>query len=76
MLKGLYVGGLRDGADVRTLANQRYGVEMGYGECHLVDQEVLHRLGIDGFDLARRGHEQELPRFEDAGLFAQTATAT
>lgn len=71
VLKGLYVGGLRDGVDARRLANQRYGIEMGYGECHLVDQAVLHQLGLDGYDLARRGHEQDMRRFEKAGLFAQ-----
>lgn len=70
VLKGLYTGGLRDGAEVRTLANQRYGVEMGYGQSHLIDQAVLHRLGLDGFALARRGHEQEIDDFRKAGLFA------
>lgn len=70
VLKGLYAGGRRDSARVRTLANKRYGVEMGYGECHLVNQEVLHRLGLDGFDLARRAHEQDLARFRNEGLFA------
>jgi hypothetical protein len=70
VLKGLYTGGLRDGAKVRTLANKRYGVEMGYGECRLVNQEVLHRMGMDGYQLARKAHEHELGRFEDAGLFA------
>lgn len=72
VLRGLYTGGLRDGAKVRTLANQRYGVEMGYGECRLVDQEALHRLGLDGFELARKGHEHELGRFADAGIFAKS----
>lgn len=71
VMKGLYTGGLRDGAEVRRLANERYGVEIGYGECHLVNQEVLHRLGLDGFELARKGHENDLRRFESAGLFAR-----
>lgn len=71
VLKGLYAGGLRDGAEVRALANERYGVEMGCGECHLIDQAAMERLGIDGYDLARKGHEQDMRRFEDAGLFAK-----
>ena len=71
ILKGLYAGGLRDSAKVRDLANKRYGVEMGYGECHLIDQVVLHRLGLDGFELARKGHEHEIDRFKQAGLFAE-----
>lgn len=70
LLKGLYAGGLRDGAEVRSLANKRYGVEMGYGECYLVNQEIMHRLGLDGYALARQAHEQDMERFNQAGLFA------
>lgn len=70
VLKGLFAGGLRDGAQARELANKRYGVEMGYGECYLIDQAALHRLGIDGYELARKAHEQDMRRFEEAGLFA------
>ena len=71
LLKGFYVGGLRDTAEVRDLANKRYGVEMGYGECYMIDQAALHRLGIDGYELARKPHEQDMKRFEEAGLFAK-----
>lgn len=73
VLKGLYAGGLRDSAEVRTLANKHYGVEMGYGECYLVDQEVLQRLGLDGFVLARKAHEDDIERFQQAGLFSKDA---
>ncbi len=70
-LQGLYAGGLRDDARVRNLANERYGVHMGYGECRLVDQRVLKSLGLDGYDLSQRGHEHEIKQFERAGLFAE-----
>ena len=70
VLRGLYTGGLRDGSKVRTLANKRYGVEMGYGKCFLVDQQVLARLGMNGFDLSQQAHEEEIPEFARAGLFA------
>ena len=71
VLQGLYAGGLRDDAEIRTLANRRYGVEMGYGKCCLVDQQVLRRLGLDGYDLAKRAHEDEIGEFERAGLFGE-----
>lgn len=70
VLKGLYAGGLRDSAEVRELANDRYGVQMGYGECYLVDQGVLHRLSLDGYALARQAHEHDMERFRESGLFA------
>ncbi|MHB9037942.1 MAG: hypothetical protein ACYC64_14890 [Armatimonadota bacterium] len=71
VLQGLYLGGLRDEAEIRNLANWRYGVEMGYGKCFLVDQSVLKRLGMNGFDLAKGAHEDEIDEFERAGLFAE-----
>lgn len=70
VLRGLYLGGLRDDRDIRKLANERYGVEMGYGECRLVDQAVLDSLGMNGYDLSQRAHEDEIEAFEQAGLFA------
>lgn len=71
LLQGLYTGGLRDDAEIRTLANKRYGVEIGYGSCYLVDQKILHKLGLDGFELARKAHEQDIRKFKEAGLFAE-----
>lgn len=71
VLQGLYAGGLRDDAETRELANKRYGVEMGYGKCFLVDQQVLLRLGLDGFDLSQQAHEDDIDEFERAGLFAR-----
>lgn len=71
VLKGLYLGGLRDEAETRRIAAEKYEVEMGYGKCCLVNQTVLHRLGLNGFDLARSAHEDDMERFKREGLFAE-----
>lgn len=70
VMQGLYLGGLRDESETRTLAGKRFGAQIGYGKCYLVDQQVLKRLGLDGYDLARKPHEHEIHEFEKAGLFA------
>ncbi|MDH7602606.1 MAG: hypothetical protein QHI38_10730, partial [Armatimonadota bacterium] len=36
-----------------------------------IDQRVMHELGLDGYILAKQGHEHELNEFERAGLFAE-----
>jgi AcrR family transcriptional regulator len=72
VLRGLYLGGMRDSAEIRKLANERYGIQMGYGKCRLVDQAVMVSLGLDGYQLAKQGHEHELEEFERAGLFADS----
>lgn len=71
VLQGLYLGGMRDDADIRHLANERYSVQMGYGECRLVDQVAMRRLGLNGYRLSQDGHEDEISRFEREGLFAK-----
>lgn len=70
VLQGLYLGGLRDEAEIRKMAHDTYGVQMGYGKCYMVDQKVLRKLGLDGYQLARKAHEEDMDRFEEAGLFA------
>lgn len=72
VLRGLYTGGLRDDPEIRKLANDRYGIQMGYGECRLVDQLVLDSLGLNGYDLSQMAHEHEMDAFEQAGLFADS----
>lgn len=69
VLQGLYAGGIRDDPEIRRRANSRYGIDMGYGECRLVNRNALARLGIDGYTLARGSHEDSIGEFERAGLF-------
>lgn len=71
LLQGLYLGGYRDAAGVREMANRQYGINMGYGRNMLVNRSVMHRLGLDGFELARKPHEHDMPRFTSEGLFAK-----
>jgi len=75
VLQGLFMGGLRDDFEIRDLANKRYGVEMGYGKCCLIDQQVLRELGMNGFELSQSAHEADIPRFEEAGLFAKNGNS-
>lgn len=70
VLKGLYAGGLRDDPEIRRRAGSKYGIEIGYGQCRLVDRKALAALGITGYELARSPHEHEIDRLEEAGLFA------
>lgn len=68
VLRGLYLGGLRDDPDIRLEVEQRTGARIGGGRCRFVDIEVMHRLGLDGEALARRPHAHELEAMEREGL--------
>ena len=71
VLKGLYLGGLRDDADIRKEAEKRYKVNIGYGRCYLVNIEVMDRMGLDGETLAHQEHEKEIGEFKKAGLIVE-----
>lgn len=70
-LMGLYAGGLRDEPGVRELANKIYQIDLGYGKAHYVDQDILDRLGLTGYELAKMPHKQNMREYEDEGLFAE-----
>lgn len=62
ILKGLYLGGLRDDVDIRSKTEQLYKIDIGYGKCYLVNTDVMEDLGLDAEDLA---HEENGPRIEE-----------
>jgi len=68
VLRGLYLGGLRDDSDVRLEVEQRTGARIGGGRCRFVDVDVMHSLGLDGDQLARQPHAAHLDAFRREGL--------
>lgn len=68
VLRGIYIGGLRDAAEIRKAAEKKYNTTIGYGSCYLVDTEVMCKMGLDGEMLAHQEHEREIEEFKKAGL--------
>jgi hypothetical protein len=68
VLRGLYLGGLRDASEVRLEVEQRTGQQIGGGRCCFVDVEVMHRMGLDGEKLARGSHADQIESYRRAGL--------
>ncbi|MES2463563.1 MAG: hypothetical protein V4671_23565 [Armatimonadota bacterium] len=56
VLRGFYLGGLRDDSDVRIKAEERYGFAIGGGESHLVSRSALVAAGLNADLLAHRDH--------------------
>jgi hypothetical protein len=63
VLRGLYLGGLRDDSDVRLEVEQRTGIRIGGGKLHFVDTEVMHQLGLDGDQLAQGAYADRIEAF-------------
>jgi len=68
VLRGLYLGGLRDRQETRIETEQRYGGTIGAGGMFYVDREVMRRMGLNGERLARGSHEREIERYRQEGL--------
>lgn len=68
VLKGIYIGGLRDNCEVRKATELRYEVTIGYGKCYPVDVEVMEDMGLDGEILAHQEHAESIELYKKEGL--------
>jgi hypothetical protein len=75
VLRGLYLGGLRDTPEARIDAEKRYGVTIGTGKMFFVNTEVMRRMDLHGDRLANEDHEAQIDAYRDAGLIVETPPA-
>lgn len=68
ILKGLYLGGLRDDPEIRKKTQEVYKIKIGYGKCYLVNTKVMEELGLDGEMLAHQENEDKLSYYKSCGL--------
>jgi len=68
VLRGIYIGGLRDSPEARKEAENKYNVTIGYGRCYLVNTEIMRQMCLDGEGLAHQGHEAAIEEFKKQGL--------
>ena len=68
VLRGLFLGGLRDDPDVRKEVEKRTGWTIGGGRGYVVNTVVMQQMALDGYRLAKEAHEHELDEFRKKGL--------
>lgn len=73
ILKGLYLGGLRDDPAIRKKAQDIFKIKIGYGKCYLVNTKVMEEMGLDGEMLAHQEHEERLNYYKSCGLIMDEA---
>ena len=73
ILKGLYLGGLRDDPDIRKKTQELYKINIGYGKCYLVNTKVMEDMGLDGEMLAHQEQEDALNHYKTFGLIVNEA---
>jgi hypothetical protein len=75
VLRGLYLGGLRDTPEARLEAEKQYGITIGTGKLYFVNTERMRRMGLNGEQLAREDHEDEIEKYRAQGLIVDEPPA-
>jgi hypothetical protein len=68
ILKGLYLGGLRDDSDIRRDVEKEYNIRIGGGRSHFVDLRIMKHLNLDGEKLAHEPHAESIDDYRKAGM--------
>lgn len=68
VLRGIYLGGLRDDPEVRFEMESRYGITIGGGKCYLVDTKIMDEMDLNGDVLAHGSHQDMIEYWRDTGL--------
>ncbi|MDD3905604.1 MAG: CBS domain-containing protein [Candidatus Omnitrophica bacterium] len=71
ILKGLYLGGLRDDPEIRKKTQGLYSITIGYGKCYLVNTKIMEEMGLDGEQLAHQENEDRINYFKSCGLIVE-----
>lgn len=74
VLRGIYIGGLRDDEAVRARAEKLFDVNIGGGRCYVVDTRVMRELNQNADSLAHEAHDaDELEEFRKLGMIVDPA---
>jgi len=68
VLRGIYLGGLRDDSEIRHQVERNTRIRIGGGVCRFIDTEVMHEMGLDGDQLARGEHADQIEAYKREGL--------
>ncbi len=71
VLRGLYLGGLRDDPDLRAETEAETGLRIGGGRSYHVDFAVLDELGLTADDLAHGEWAGRIDDFRERGLIVE-----
>jgi hypothetical protein len=68
ILRGIYLGGLRDDSDVRLEVEKKYNIPIGGGACYLVNTRVMNKMGLNAEELASGSFADDIEYFRNVGL--------
>ena len=72
VVRGLYLGGLRDNPDIRKEAERIYQTKIGGGRCYIIDIKKMLDMKLDGEILAHEAHADKIDEYIRLGLIVKT----
>jgi len=75
VLRGIYLGALRDDAELRLQVEKRTGLRMGGGRMRFIDLDVMEAMGLDGEQLATGEHANDIDAYKNEGLVLDDSEA-
>ena len=72
IVRGIYMGGLRDNPDIRKEAERIYQTKIGGGKCYIIDIKTMLEMNLDGERLAHEAHADQIEEFTRRGLILDT----
>ncbi len=72
VVRGIYMGGLRDNPDIRLEAERAYNTKIGGGKCYIIDLKTMLDMNLDGERLAHEAHESDIDEYMRKGLILDT----
>jgi len=71
VLRGIYLGGLRDDSELRFGVERQTGIRVGGGHMRFIDADVMHEMDLDGDGLARGEHADKIDAYKREGLIVE-----
>ena len=71
VLRGIYLGSLRDDSEPRRQVERNTGLRIGGGTMRFMDVDVMQRLGLDGDGLAKGEHADRIEGYKQEGLIVE-----
>jgi len=68
VLRGIYLGGLRDDSEVRSQVERQYHIRIGGGRMRFIDTDVMEGMSLNGDALARGSHADKIDAYKNEGL--------
>ncbi len=75
VLRGIYLGALRDDSELRLQVEKHTGLRIGGGRMRFINLDVMEQMDLDGERLATGEHADEIQAYKQEGLILDDPAA-